>query len=208
LLIEWPKDEDEPTKYWLSTLPRNISFGDLVDATKLRWRIERDYQELKQEIGLGHPQVAIGANPQQTLQAFREAEAYEGPSLILAYSHCIAHGFDLRYGMKQQDLATASGYWPLFRYNPILRKIGENPFRLDSPRPTIALEDYAYNELRYRGLELTRPAEAGEVLRQAQAAVEEKYRTYEEFASLGRGPTPTQVTTAVAKALGIGNEGH
>ena len=67
----------------------------------------------------------MGANPQQTLQAFREAEAYEGPSLILAYSHCIAHGFDLRYGMKQQDLATASGYWPLFRYNPAMREVGE-----------------------------------------------------------------------------------
>ena len=70
-------------------------------------------------------QVAMGANPQQTLLAFREAEAYEGPSLILAYSHCIAHGFDLRYGMKQQDLATASGYWPLFRFNPAMRAIKE-----------------------------------------------------------------------------------
>jgi pyruvate-ferredoxin/flavodoxin oxidoreductase len=151
-------------------------------------------------------QVAMGANPQQTLQAFREAEAYEGPSLILAYSHCIAHGFDLRYGMKQQDLATASGYWPLFRYSPTMRKVGETPFRLDSPRPTIPFKDYAYNELRYRALELTRPAEAGELLRQAQADVEDKYRTYEEFANLGRGPTPPQVTTAVAKAFGDG--GH
>ena len=70
-------------------------------------------------------QVAMGANPQHTLLAFREAEAYPGPSLIIAYSHCIAHGFDLRYGMKQQDLATASGYWPLFRFNPAMRKVGE-----------------------------------------------------------------------------------
>jgi pyruvate-ferredoxin/flavodoxin oxidoreductase len=129
-------------------------------------------------------QVALGANPQHTLQAFREAEAYEGPSLILAYCHCIAHGFDLRYGMKQQDLATASGYWPLFRYNPAMRRIGENPFRLDSPRPTIPLEDYTYNELRYRALTFTRPAEAEELLRQAQAGVEEKYRMYEQLASL------------------------
>ena len=75
-------------------------------------------------------QVAMGANPQQTLQAFREAEAYAGPSLILAYSHCIAHGIDMRFGMKQQDLAVASGYWPLFRYNPAMRAVGENPFRL------------------------------------------------------------------------------
>ena len=117
-------------------------------------------------------QVAMGANPQQTLQAFREAEAYEGPSLILAYSHCIAHGFDLRYGMKQQDLAIASGYWPLFRYNPAMRQIGESPFRLDSPRPTVPFKDYAYNELRYQALALTRPEEAAALLRQAQADVE------------------------------------
>ena len=97
-------------------------------------------------------QVAMGANPQHTLQAFREAEAYEGTSLILAYCHCIAHGFDLRHGMKQQDLATASGYWPLFRYNPAMRKVGERPFRLDSPRPTVPFKDYAYNELRYQVL--------------------------------------------------------
>ena len=85
-------------------------------------------------------QVAMGANPQQTLLAFREAETYPGPSLILAYSQCIAHGFDLRYGMKQQDLATASGYWPLFRFNPAMRTVGERPFRLDSPRPTHAVQ--------------------------------------------------------------------
>jgi pyruvate-ferredoxin/flavodoxin oxidoreductase len=153
-------------------------------------------------------QVAMGANPQQTLQAFREAEAYEGPSLILAYSHCIAHGFDLRDGMKQQDLAVASGYWPLFRYDPAMRKVGESPFRLDSPRPTIPFKDYAYNELRYHALALTRPAEAAELLRQAQADVKEKYRTYEEFAKLGRGPTPAQVTTAVAKTLESCSDGH
>jgi pyruvate-ferredoxin/flavodoxin oxidoreductase len=146
-------------------------------------------------------QVAMGANPQQTLQAFRQAEAYEGPSLILAYSHCIAHGFDLRFGMKQQDLAVASGYWPLFRYVPAMRPIGESPFRLDSPRPTVPLKEYAYNELRYYALALTRPAEAAVLLRQAQADVDGKYRTYEEFANLRGGPTPAQVTTAVAKAL-------
>ena len=146
-------------------------------------------------------QVAMGANPQHTLQAFREAEAYEGTSLILAYCHCIAHGFDLRHGMKQQDLATASGYWPLFRYNPAMRKVGERPFRLDSPRPTVPFKAYAYNELRYQALALTRPEEAAALLRQAQIDVDEKYRIYEEFASLGGGPAPAKVTTAVAKAL-------
>ncbi len=109
-------------------------------------------------------QVAMGANPQHTLQAFREAEAYAGPSLILAYSQCIAHGIDMRFGMKQQDLATASGYWPLFRFNPMMRGVDENPFRLDSPRPRIPLKDYAYNELRYRSLADTRPAEAEALL--------------------------------------------
>ena len=126
-------------------------------------------------------QVAMGANPQQTLQAFREAEAYEGPSLILAYSHCIAHGIDMRLGMKQQDLATASGYWPLFRFNPTMRRVGEAPFRLDSPRPHIPLKDYAYNEIRYRSLAQSRPEEAAELLRAAQRGVDEKYRQYEDL---------------------------
>jgi pyruvate-ferredoxin/flavodoxin oxidoreductase len=126
--------------------------------------------------------VAMGANPQHTLLAFREAEAYPGPSLILAYCHCIAHGFDLKYGMRQQDLAVASGYWPLFRYDPAMRAIGENPFRLDSPRPTIKLRDYAYNELRYKALAQVRPNEAEQLLAAGQAAIDEKYRIYEEMA--------------------------
>jgi len=127
--------------------------------------------------------VAMGANPQQTLLAFREAEAWPGPSLILAYSHCIAHGFDLRYGMRQQDLAAASGYWPLFRFNPAMRKAGEAPFRLDSPRPTIPMKEYAYNELRYRSLASIRPQEAAGLLALAQTAATEKYAQYEALAS-------------------------
>jgi pyruvate-ferredoxin/flavodoxin oxidoreductase len=127
-------------------------------------------------------QVAMGANPQQTLQAFREAEAYAGPSLILAYSHCIAHGIDMRHGMQQQNLAAASGYWPLFRFNPVMRTVGENPFILDSPRPRIPLKAYAYNELRYSSLARSRPDEADALLAMAQAAVTEKYREYEELA--------------------------
>ncbi len=132
-------------------------------------------------------QVAMGAYPQQTLLAFREAEAYPGPSLIIAYSHCIAHGYDLRYGMKQQDLATASGYWPLFRYNPVMRKVGENPFRLDSPRPMIPLKNYAYNEVRYRSLASSNPQIAEELLDCAQQVVTEKYRQYEELAAREAG---------------------
>jgi pyruvate-ferredoxin/flavodoxin oxidoreductase len=130
-------------------------------------------------------QVAMGANPQHTLLAFREAEAYPGPSLILAYSHCIAHGFDLRGGMKQQDRAAASGHWPLFRFNPAMRSAGQRPFRLDSPRPTIPLKDYAYQELRYRTLAQTDPEIARALLAEAQQIVTEKYRQYEELASRG-----------------------
>ena len=128
-------------------------------------------------------QVAMGANPQQTLLAFREAEAWPGASLIIAYSHCIAHGFDLRYGMRQQDLATASGYWPLFRFNPAMRGAGQAPFRLDSPRPTIPLKDYAYNELRYRSLASIRPKEAAGLLDAAQAVALERYAQYEALAA-------------------------
>ena len=129
-------------------------------------------------------QVAMGANPQQTLQAFREAEAYDGPSLILAYSHCIAHGFDLRYGLQQQDKAVASGYWPLLRYDPAMRQAGKAPFRLDSPRPTIPFKEYAYNEMRYRALVASRPGAAEALLAEAQRLVTEKYRNYEEFAQM------------------------
>jgi pyruvate-ferredoxin/flavodoxin oxidoreductase len=131
-------------------------------------------------------QVAMGANPQQTLDAFREAEAYEGVSIILAYCHCIAHGIDMRQGMHQQDLAVASGYWPLLRYNPAMAKVGENPFRLDSPRPTVPFKDYAYNELRYQALTLTRPSEAAGLLSRAQSDVNDKYRSYEDLSRIER----------------------
>ncbi|HET8706362.1 MAG TPA: pyruvate:ferredoxin (flavodoxin) oxidoreductase, partial [Pseudomonadales bacterium] len=127
-------------------------------------------------------QVAMGYNPQQTLEAFREAEAYPGTSLILAYSHCIAHGIDMQRGMHQQHLAVASGYWPLFRYNPGMREINENPFRLDSPRPSINFKDFAYNENRYKSLARTRPEEASRLMEMAQQAIYEKYRSYEEMA--------------------------
>ena len=124
-------------------------------------------------------QVAMGANPQQTLQAFREAEAYPGPSLILAYSHCIAHGIDMRSGLKQQDLAVASGYWPLIRYSPAMLAAGKNPFRLDSPRPAIPFRDYALNEIRYSALTRSNPKTAEALMAQAQAWIADKYRQYE-----------------------------
>jgi pyruvate-ferredoxin/flavodoxin oxidoreductase len=127
--------------------------------------------------------IAMGANPQQTLLAMREAEAYPGPSLILAYSHCIAHGINMQNGLKQQDLATASGYWPLIRYNPVLRQSDKNPFVLDSPRPRVAFKDYAYNELRYKMLQRINPDEAERMLKLAQQIVNQKWAIYEQMAT-------------------------
>jgi pyruvate-ferredoxin/flavodoxin oxidoreductase len=127
-------------------------------------------------------QVAMGANPQQTLLAMREAEEYRGPSLILAYSHCIAHGYDLADGLKQQKLAAASGYWPLIRYNPALRAAGKKPFVLDSPRPSIPLREYAYNENRYKILTKTHPEEAEALMKSAQEQIDRRWETYEHMA--------------------------
>jgi len=127
-------------------------------------------------------QVAMGANPQQTLLAMREAEEYEGPSLILAYSHCIAHGIDMTRGLDQQKLATACGHWPLIRFNPMLRAAGKKPFVLDSPRPSIPLSEYAYNENRYRVLKQTHPEEAEKLMRSAQEQIENRWQTYEHMA--------------------------
>jgi pyruvate-ferredoxin/flavodoxin oxidoreductase len=126
--------------------------------------------------------VAMGADPQQTLRAFREAEGYDGPSLIIAYSHCIAHGIDMRKGLDQQYRAVASGHWPLVRYDPVLRATGGNPFLLDSPRPRIPLADYLYRELRYRMLVNSDPAEADRLLALAEEAVRQRWQVYEEMA--------------------------
>jgi pyruvate-ferredoxin/flavodoxin oxidoreductase len=130
--------------------------------------------------------VAMGADPQHTLQAFREAEAYDGPSLVIAYSQCIAHGIDMRLGMDQQYRAVASGHWPLVRYDPVLRAAGHNPFLLDSHRPRIPLADYIYRELRYRALANADPVEAERLVGLAEQAIEQRWNVYEEMAS--RGP--------------------
>jgi len=130
--------------------------------------------------------VAMGADPQQTLKAFREAEAYDGPSLILAYSHCIAHGIDMRTGLAQQYRAVASGHWPLLRYNPVLRMAGRNPFLLDSPRPRISIREYHKRELRFRMLMNSDPDTAERLLELGQDAVNRRWAEYEEMAT--RGP--------------------
>ena len=127
--------------------------------------------------------VAFGADPQQTLRAFREAEAYDGPSLIIAYSHCVAHGYDMREGLNQQHGAVASGHWPLIRYDPVVRANGENPFLLDSPRPRMQLADYRKGELRFRALAAAPPQEAERLLGLAQQVADQRWQLYEEMAT-------------------------
>jgi len=131
--------------------------------------------------------VALGADPQQTLRAFREAEAYDGPSLIIAYSHCVAHGYDMRDGLKQQYGAVASGHWPLIRYDPVVRASGDNPFLLDSPRPRMSLAEYRKGELRFRALAAAQPVEAERLLNLAQQVADQRWRLYEEMATRSAG---------------------
>jgi pyruvate-ferredoxin/flavodoxin oxidoreductase len=127
--------------------------------------------------------VAMGASDSQTLTAFREAEAFDGPALVIAYSHCIAHGYDLAHGMEQQKLAVQSGYWPLVRFNPSLREQGKNPLVLDSRPANVPLEKYAYNETRYTMLAQARPAVARELLTLAGQDVARRWRLYERLAA-------------------------
>ncbi|MCL4549933.1 MAG: pyruvate:ferredoxin (flavodoxin) oxidoreductase [Bacteroidetes bacterium] len=126
--------------------------------------------------------VAMGSNDAQTIRAFLEAEAYNGPSLIIAYSHCIAHGINMAKGMESQKLAVESGYWPLFRYNPDSLKEGKNPLKLDSKAPKIKLEDYIYKETRYKMLTKSHPTEAQHLLVAAQEEVLKRWKIYEQMA--------------------------
>jgi pyruvate-ferredoxin/flavodoxin oxidoreductase len=134
--------------------------------------------------------VAMGADPQQTLSAFREAEAYDGPSLVIAYSHCIGQGIVMREGLQQQYNAVASGHWPLIRYDPMVRAGGGNPFLLDSPRPRIQLSDYRKGELRFRALAKAAPEEAERLGDVAQQTVRQRWQIYEEMATRGAGDFP------------------
>ena len=127
-------------------------------------------------------QVAMGANDTHTIKAFLEAEAHPGPSLIIAYSQCIAHGIDMAKGMHQQKLAVDSGYWPLYRYNPRLVEENKNPFQLDSSDPKISLQDYIYTEGRYRMLQQSDPVVAKFLLGQAQKAVSRRWQQYKKYA--------------------------
>jgi pyruvate-ferredoxin/flavodoxin oxidoreductase len=126
--------------------------------------------------------VAMGANDAQTVRTFLEAEAYDGASLIIAYSHCIQQGIDTIKGLSQQKLAVDSGYWPLYRYNPALKAQGKNPFVLDSGAPKIALKDYAYNETRYRMLAQSKPELAEKLIVEAQKELNERWQKLEQMA--------------------------
>ena len=133
--------------------------------------------------------VAIGANENQTIKAFLEAESYNGPSIVIAYSHCIGQGINMARGFDQQTLAVKSGYWPLVRYNPRLRDEGKNPLQLDSKAPSIPLEEYIYNENRYRAVKQRDPEAAARLLKDAQAEVLRRWKLYEYWAGMP-GPEP------------------
>ena len=132
--------------------------------------------------------VAMGANDAQTLQALREAEAYHGPSLIIAYSHCIAHGYDLRHGIDQQNAAVQSGYWPLFRYNPRAPRQGESPFVLDSRAPTLPSAEHSPGRAQIRS---HRSRRVGRRPRAAAAGrsghVSARWQLYAQFAAMKPG---------------------
>jgi pyruvate-ferredoxin/flavodoxin oxidoreductase len=128
--------------------------------------------------------IAMGANDSHTVKAFQEAEAYNGPSLIIAYCHCIAHGYNLAMGLEQQKAAVQSGHWPLFRYNPMLVLEGKNPFQLDSKEPSLSLDKYIYNETRYKMLTLSAPELAQKLLAEGQNDVALRWRLYDYLAKM------------------------
>jgi pyruvate-ferredoxin/flavodoxin oxidoreductase len=128
--------------------------------------------------------VAMGAKMLQTVQAFLEAESYAGPSLIIAYSHCIAHGYEMAHGMAQQKLAVDSGVWPLYRFDPRQLAKGEPPLHLDYGRPKVAVADYMRNEARFRMVERSNPARFRRFLKDAQDAARKRYSVYEQLAGI------------------------
>jgi pyruvate-ferredoxin/flavodoxin oxidoreductase len=128
--------------------------------------------------------VAMGAKDTQTVKAFLEAESYDGPSIIIAYCHCIAHGYDLVQGCEQQKLAVDSGHWPLYRFDPRRIEQGESPLQLDSPAPKIDLGAYVRNETRYRMVEQAYPEQFKHLLASAQREIVNRYAAHENLAKL------------------------
>ncbi len=128
--------------------------------------------------------VAMGASPNQTVKAFAEAESFDGPSLIIAYAHCIAHGIDMAFGLEEQKKAVDSGHWIMFRYDPRLRPQGKNPLQLDSKKPSIPYAEYAYGENRFRALKSQNPQAAAKFIEEAQAETNARWRYYEQLAAM------------------------
>jgi pyruvate-ferredoxin/flavodoxin oxidoreductase len=131
--------------------------------------------------------IAMGANDQQTLRAILEAESYDGPSLIIAYSHCIAHGYDMAKGLEQQKLAVQSGHWPMYRYDPRLAEQGQNPLIIESKEPSIPISQYAYNETRYKMLTQLDEARAEQLMHEAQRDAKSRWTLYQQMAAMHYG---------------------
>ncbi|MCK4504833.1 MAG: pyruvate:ferredoxin (flavodoxin) oxidoreductase, partial [Candidatus Aegiribacteria sp.] len=129
-------------------------------------------------------QIALGANYNQTVKAFVEAENFNGPSIIIAYTHCIAHGIDMTYGLDEQKNAVKSGFWPLLRFDPRKIGTGENPLSLDSKEPSIAFRDFAYNEARFKSLVKTKPEHAEKLMELAQQEVSRRWNIYRQMANM------------------------
>ncbi|MDR2398402.1 MAG: pyruvate:ferredoxin (flavodoxin) oxidoreductase [Spirochaetaceae bacterium] len=127
--------------------------------------------------------VSMGANMAQVIKAFREAESYDGPSIIIAYSHCINHGIDMSRGLDQQKGAVTCGLWPLFRYDPRLKTENKNPFQMDSKEPTTTLEDFMYKEVRFKSLKAASPERAATLLAKAKAQTERVLKEYQYLAA-------------------------
>jgi pyruvate-ferredoxin/flavodoxin oxidoreductase len=128
--------------------------------------------------------VAMGYNDQQTLKAFLEAEAYDGPSLIIAYSHCIQQGIDNEIGLQQQKLAVQSGVWPVYRYDPRLAHAGKNPLTIENKEPTISVAEYAYNETRYKMLTKLDEGRAEELMKEAEHDAKARWTLYQQMAGM------------------------
>ena len=131
--------------------------------------------------------IAMGANDQQTLRAMLEAESYNGPSLIIAYSHCIAHGYDMAKGLEQQKLAVQSGHWPMYRYDPRLAELGQNPLIIESKEPSIPISQYAYNETRYKMLTQLDEERAEDLMKKAQHDAKARWTLYQQMAAMHYG---------------------
>ena len=144
--------------------------------------------------------VAMGAKDEHTLKAFLEAEAYNGPSIIIAYSHCIAHGIDMTTAMTDQKIAVESGQWLLYRYNPERAVGGENPLALDSRAPTRKVQEYLLQQTRFKMLTKSKPEDAERLWKLAQQDVEHRYRMYEYMASR-KAEIPAPGNQEVAKPI-------